>query len=370
MSSPEVPSEFHGWCAVSKDSIEGKFVWQEYEPKAFADDDVDIRIMYCGVCASDLHTASGGWGEVDYPQVVGHEIVGEVVRAGSEVKARQGRRHRRRGSAERLVSRADRPQYCDENLVGTYNGRYSREGPGKGPKSYGGYADYHHAPSHFVVKIPDGLDHAIAAPMLCGGVTVYSPLVQYGAGKTAKDVGIVGIGGLGCVDHFGLLFAKALGANVTAISHSESKKADAEKMGATRFIATHSGSDDDFAPYKRSLDLIICTTNDASMPLIGYLSLLRPGGNLILVGAPEGPVARELPALPFLLGGVSLGGSAIGSPSTIKEMLELAAKQNIKSWIEKRPMEDVNKLSSPAASDWALCCRSYVLVNTKNGGKL
>ncbi|BGP04007.1 hypothetical protein RTBOTA2_006899 [Rhodotorula toruloides] len=321
MSSPEVPSEFHGWCAVSKDSIEGKFVWQEYEPKAFADDDVDIRIMYCGVCASDLHTASGGWGEVDYPQVVGHEIVGEVVRAGSEVKARQGRRHRRRGSAERLVSRADRPQYCDENLVGTYNGRYSREGPGKGPKSYGGYADYHHAPSHFVVKIPDGLDHAIAAPMLCGGVTVYSPLVH----------------------HFGLLFAKALGANVTAISHSESKKADAEKMGATRFIATHSGSDDDFAPYKRSLDLIICTTNDASMPLIGYLSLLRPGGNLILVGAPEGPVARELPALPFLLGGVSLGGSAIGSPSTIKEMLELAAKQNIKS---------------------------YVLVNTKNGGKL
>uniref|UniRef100_A0A0K3CCY3 FGENESH: predicted gene_4.42 protein n=1 Tax=Rhodotorula toruloides TaxID=5286 RepID=A0A0K3CCY3_RHOTO len=302
MSSPEVPSEFHGWCAVSKDSIEGKFVWQEYEPKAFADDDVDIRIMYCGVCASDLHTASGGWGEVDYPQVVGHEIVGEVVRAGSEVKA-------------------DRPQYCDENLVGTYNGRYSREGPGKGPKSYGGYADYHHAPSHFVVKIPDGLDHAIAAPMLCGGVTVYSPLVH----------------------HFGLLFAKALGANVTAISHSESKKADAEKMGATRFIATHSGSDDDFAPYKRSLDLIICTTNDASMPLIGYLSLLRPGGNLILVGAPEGPVARELPALPFLLGGVSLGGSAIGSPSTIKEMLELAAKQNIKS---------------------------YVLVNTKNGGKL
>ncbi|PRQ75497.1 putative alcohol dehydrogenase [Rhodotorula toruloides] len=321
MSSPEVPSEFHGWCAVSKDSIEGKFVWQEYEPKAFADDDVDIRIMYCGVCASDLHTASGGWGEVDYPQVVGHEIVGEVVRAGSEVKARQAQND----SCLECVQ----CKYCDENLVGTYNGRYSREGPGKGPKSYGGYADYHHAPSHFVVKIPDGLDHAIAAPMLCGGVTVYSPLVQYGAGKTAKDVGIVGIGGLGC----------ALGANVTAISHSESKKADAEKMGATRFIATHSGSDDDFAPYKRSLDLIICTTNDASMPLIGYLSLLRPGGNLILVGAPEGPVARELPALPFLLGGVSLGGSAIGSPSTIKEMLELAAKQNIKSWIEKRPME-------------------------------
>ncbi|BGO96164.1 hypothetical protein NBRC10512v2_007888 [Rhodotorula toruloides] len=379
MSSAEVPSKFHGWCAVSKDSIEGKFVWQEYEPKAFADDDVDIKIMYCGICASDLHTASGGWGEVDYPQVVGHEIVGEVVRVGSQVKHVKvgdivGVGAQNDSCLECVQCKASRPQYCDNNPVGTYNGRYSREGPGKGAKSYGGYADYHRAPGHFVVKIPDGLDHAIAAPMLCGGVTVHSPLVQYGAGKTAKDVGIVGIGGLG---HFGLLFAKALGANVTAISHSESKKADAEKMGATRFIATHSGSDDDFAPYKRSLDLIICTTNDASMPLIGYLSLLRPGGHLILVGAPEGPVARELPAFPFLFGNVSLGGSAIGSPSTIKEMLELAAKQNIKSWIERRPMEDVNRVIPDMNASKARYRRArfpvfvvYVLVNTKNGGKL
>lgn len=131
------------------------------------------------------------------------------------------------------------------------------------------------------MKIPDGIEPAAAAPLLCGGVTVYSPLTQYGAGTTAKDVGIVGIGGLG---HFGLLFAAALGANVTAISHSESKKADAEKMGATRFIATHSGKEDDFAPYKRSLDLIICTTNDVNMPMSGYLSLLKPGGYLVLVG--------------------------------------------------------------------------------------
>ncbi|BGP35910.1 hypothetical protein JCM10296v2_007762 [Rhodotorula toruloides] len=370
MSASEVPAKFHGWCALGTDSIQGKFVWQEYEPKAFADDDVDIKIMYCGICASDLHTASGGWGSVDYPQVVGHEILGEAVRVGSKVK------HVKVGDIVGVGAQNDsclecgqcknnREQYCDVGQVGTYNGKYFREGPGKGAKSYGGYADYHRAPGHFVVKIPDGLDHAIAAPMLCGGVTVYSPLVQYGAGKTAKDVGIVGIGGLG---HFGLLFAKALGANVTAISHSESKKADAEKMGATRFIATHSGSDDDFAPYKRSLDLIICTTNDTSMPLMGYLSLLRPGGNLILVGAPEKPVAKDLPAFPFIMGNVHLGGSAIGSPSTIKEMLELAAKQNIKSWIEKRPMEDVNQAVPDMHASKARY--RYVLVNTKNGGKL
>lgn len=109
------------------------------------------------------------------------------------------------------------------------------------------------------------------------GVTVYSPLTQYGAGTTAKDVGIVGIGGLG---HFGLLFAKALGANVTAISHSESKKEDALKMGATKFIATHSDPEA-FKPHKRTLDLIVATTNDAKMPILGYLSMLRPGGNLI-----------------------------------------------------------------------------------------
>ncbi|BGP35901.1 hypothetical protein JCM10296v2_007753 [Rhodotorula toruloides] len=345
MPASEVPSEFHGWCAVSKDSIQGKFVWQEYGPISPT---TTSTSRSCTICASDLHTASGGWGSVDYPQVVGHEIVGEVVRVGSQVKHVKvgdtvGVGAQNDSCLECVQCKADRPQYCEDNGVGTYNGRYSREGPGKSAKSYGGYADYHRAPGHFVVKIPDGLDHAIAAPMLCGGPS------------TRRF-------------HFGLLFAKALGANVTAISHSESKKAYAEKMGATRFIATHSGSDDDFAPYKRSLDLIICTTNDTSMPLMGYLSLLRPGGNLILVGAPEKPVAKDLPAFPFITGNVHLGGSAIGSPSTIKEMLELAAKQNIKSWIEKRSMEDVYKVIPDMNASKARY--RYVLVNTKNGGQL
>ncbi|GAA5872442.1 hypothetical protein JCM3774_004522 [Rhodotorula dairenensis] len=362
-------NKFMGWCALGEDSIEGKFEWKSYEPKPFAEDDVEIRIQYCGICASDLHTASGGWGKVDYPQVVGHEIVGEAVRVGKDVK------HVKVGDIVGVGAQNDscleceqcknhREPYCDNGQVGTYNGKYYREGPGKGAKSYGGYADFHRAPGHFVVKIPDGLDLALAAPMLCGGVTVYSPLTQYGAGKTAKDVGIIGIGGLG---HFGLLFAKALGANVTAISHSESKKADAEKMGASRFIATHSGKDDDFAPYRRSLDLIICTTNDKEMPLLGYLSLLRPGGHLILVGAPEKPFPA-LPAFPFIMNNVHLGGSAIGSPKLINEMLELASKQNIKPWVTKRPLEDANQAVVDMHNSKARY--RYVLVNQKNGGKL
>ncbi|KAJ9100502.1 hypothetical protein QFC21_003541 [Naganishia friedmannii] len=360
--------KFEGWGAFDKNSIKGELKWFEYEPKHWQETDVDIKIKYCGICASDLHTMSAGWGEADWPQVVGHELVGEAVRVGSEVK------HVKVGDMVGVGAQCDscgkcpeaceknREQYCTE-MVGTYNGKFNK-GEAKGDKSYGGYANYNRSPGKFVFKIPDGLDPALAAPMLCGGATLYNPLTLYGAGTTAKDVGIVGIGGLG---HFGLLFAKALGANVTAISHSESKKADAEKMGATRFIATHGGGEDDFKPYARSLDLIICTSNDENMPLSGYLSLLRPGGNFILVGAPE----KALPPInPFQLipTHVSVGGTMIGSPEQINDMLELAAKQKIHPWIIKRPMKEVNQAVPDMHAGKARY--RYVLVNEENGGKL
>jgi len=149
-------------------------------------------------------------------------------------------------------------QYCNSGHCGTYAGKFFRDTPAKGQKSFGGYANYWRGPSRFVIPIPDNLDPAEAAPMLCGGATVYSPLVQYGAGKTAKDVGIVGLGGLG---HFAVIFAKAMGANVSVISHSEGKKGDAEKMGATTFISTGDDPKKAVEPHKRSLDLIISTTS-------------------------------------------------------------------------------------------------------------
>jgi alcohol dehydrogenase (NADP+) len=176
-----------------------------------------------------------------------------------------------------------RPILCCERSVltffcagqtGTYNGKYA-----DGSKSFGGYADFSRVPGHFVVKIPDGIPSALAAPLLCGGVTVYSPLRQYGAGTERKHVGIIGIGGLG---HFGLLFAKAMGAEVTAISHSASKKKDAEAMGASHFIATADG-DHVFKENANKLDLIVATTNDENMPLAGYLQLLKPHGYLVFV---------------------------------------------------------------------------------------
>jgi len=360
--------KFEGWVALDEKSIDGNLKFQEYEPKKFDETDVDIEIMYCGMCGSDLHTISGGWGKPKYPQVVGHEIVGKAVRVGSEVKHVKvgdivGVGAQSDSCRECVQCKQNREVYCDLGQTGTYNGIYQR-GEGKGDKSYGGYGNYARHPGHFVFKIPDELDPALAAPMLCAGATVFSPLKQYGAGTTAKDVGIIGIGGLG---HFGLLFAKALGANVTAISHSESKKDAAMKMGASRFIATHSGGDKDFEPYRRSLDLIICTTNDANMPLSGYISLLRPTGTLILVGVPEKPLP-EIGASTLIFSNVHIGGSCIGSPEVIREMFDVAVKEKVTPWVEKRKLEDVNAtIQDMRASKQKF---RYVLVNEKNGGKL
>lgn len=170
------------------------------------------------------------------------------------------------------------------------------------------------------------------------------------------------------VQHFGVIFAAQMGADVTVISHSNSKEQDARKMGAKHFIATH----DDPKVFtkegnKRTLDLIICTTNDPKMPLQGYLQLLKPGGHLIFVGLPEGGLPNIHPAI-YILNNVHIGGSAIGSPETINEMLQLAKEKNISGWIKKFDMNEVNK-AVPSMHAGEARYR-YVLVNQENGGKL
>jgi len=213
-----------------------------------------------------------------YPCCVGHEVVGTAVKVGKNVKhLKLGDRC---GVGAQSSSCLDCEEcleglehYCSKGNVGTYNGKYP-----DGSKSYGGYADYTRAPAHFVVKIPDGIPLAEAAPMLCGGVTTWNPLKHNGAGP-GKRVGIVGVGGLG---HFGLLWAKALGCDeVVAISRTDSKKADAIKMGATKFIATN---EEGWAKKNsRSLDLIVSTVSSPKMPMSGYLQLLRTNGQFIQV---------------------------------------------------------------------------------------
>lgn len=294
-----------------------------------------------------------------YPCCVGHEVVGKVVKAGSQVKHlkvgdRVGVGAQSDSCGECKECKAGLQNYCSGRNVGTYNGKYA-----DGSKSYGGYSDYVRAPAAFVVKIPDQLASAHAAPMLCGGVTVYTPLKRYGAGPD-KRVGIVGVGGLG---HFGVLFAKALGCKeVIAISRSSSKKEDAIKMGATGFIATD--EDKDWAKTNsRSLDLIVSTVSSPKLPLGGYLSLLDTFGQFIQVGAPE----DALPPMNFfalMMKGVRIGGSSIGSPADLKEMLEFAVEHNVKPWVVERPLKDANQ--AIVDMDNGKAKYRYVLVNEKH----
>jgi len=337
--------KFEGWMGEDDKSAQGNMVWKEYEPKKWEETDVDMRITHSGICGSDIHVLRSGWGATPYPVVVGHEIVGVAVRVGSQVQsgikvgdivgvgAQSDSCQNRKSVKDSHCHECDsgRENYCDR-MTGTYGAKF----PTTGDKTMGGYAKYHRCPSHFVVKIPDGVKPEHAAPMLCGGVTMYSPLKHFGAGP-GKKVGIIGVGGLG---HFGVLFARALGADeVVGISRKASKKDEALQLGCTDYIAT----DDDEGwqnNNKRRLDLIISTVSSEKMPLNDYLNLLTVDGTLVQVGLPEDTVPCRPSTL--AMGRRSLASSMVGSPGEINEMLQLSAEKGIKPWVECRPMSDAN----------------------------
>lgn len=222
--------------------------------------------------------------------------------------------------------------YCQRQVT-TYASPFPQGG-----MAYGGYANYHRADSRFTFKIPDGLPSEEAAPMLCGGITIYSPLVNNGCGP-GKTVGIIGVGGIG---HFGILFSKALGASkVVAISRKGNKREDAFKLGADEYIATDEDADWT-SRHGRSLDLIISTVSSPHMPLEGYLSVLKPKGTLIQIGLPDDKLPSTS-AFAFIMKGVRLGGSLIGPPWQIEEMLKFAAEKKVKPWIQTYPMSEANK---------------------------
>ncbi|KAK1148506.1 hypothetical protein N8T08_009512 [Aspergillus melleus] len=353
--------KFEGWMGLDSSAVEGKMVWKEFEPKPWEETDVDIKITHSGICGSDLHTLRSGWGPTQYPCCVGHEIVGTAVRVGSKaegniqvgdvvgVGAQNDSCQGRKGDCEACASGLE--QYCPNNMVGTYNSTHLNGG-----QAYGGYALYHRAPSRFVIKIPSNISPSVAAPMMCGGITTYSPLRHNGCGP-GKTVGIIGVGGLG---HFGIMFAKALGADrVVAISRKDNKREDALKLGADAYIAT----DDDKDWVKnnsRSLDLIVSTVSSSKMPLVDYISLLKTNGNFVQLGVPEDG-ALAIPAAALIMKRVKFGGSLIGSPSEIREMLELAAEKNVQTWVQERPMKDANQ--AVVDMDAGKARYRYVLVN-------
>ncbi|KAH7136168.1 chaperonin 10-like protein [Dendryphion nanum] len=337
MSTSTPSSTFEGWVAKDSSAADGKMEWGSFTAKTFEPTDIELDISHCGVCGSDLHTLRSGWGPSDYPLVVGHEIIGRVTRVGSAVTdLKEGDRVGVGAQSSSCLScapcKADEEPHCKNGMVATYGSRYP-----SGDKSLGGYAKTWRGPAAFAIPIPDGLASETAAPLMCGGITVYNPLVSNGAGP-GKRVGVVGLGGLG---HFAVLFAKALKSDkVVAISRSLSKKDDALKLGADEYIAT-SEDPEWYSKHANSLDILISTIS-GSFPMDQYLNLLDVGGIFVQVGAPEDPLP-SFPAFALIIKKLRIGGSLIGGRKMIREMLELAEREKMEAWVEVRSMEEANK---------------------------
>ncbi|WP_404712134.1 NAD(P)-dependent alcohol dehydrogenase [Sphingomonas sp. MMS24-J13] len=299
--------------------------------------DVLIDILYCGVCHSDLHTARGEWEGIRFPSVPGHEIVGRVTQIGGEVsKVAVGDIVGvgcMTDSCRVCASCHDGlEQYCEgpHGFQQTYSGWLD----GYGENTLGGYSAAITVDEHFVLKVNHGeADLAGVAPLLCAGITTWSPLRHWNAGP-GKKVGVVGIGGLG---HMGIKLAHALGAHVVAFTTSESKRQDALDLGADEVVI--SKDPEAMAAHTRSFDLIVDTVA-ASHDLDAFITLLRRDGALVLVGAPEQP--HPSPSVfPMLLGRRSLAGSAIGGIPETQEMLDFCAEKGITAQIEMIAMQDI-----------------------------
>ena len=299
--------------------------------------DVQIQILYCGVCHSDLHQVRNEWQMVMptvYPCVPGHEIVGRVVKVGSAVKKFKEGDIAAVGcmvDSCRVCAncRAGEEQYCENFMTLTYNG----EDKILGGVTYGGYSDSIVVDENYVLRVPNGLDAAGAAPLLCAGITTYSPLRHWNV-KKGQKVGIVGLGGLG---HMGLKFAKAFGANVVLFTTSPNKTADAIRLGADEVVI--SKNEAEMQKHTGSFDFILDAVS-ADHDLNAYLQLLKLDGTMTLVGAPEKPAA--LYSFNLLMKRRRIAGSAIGGIRETQEMLDFCAEKGITADIELIKIQQVN----------------------------
>ena len=298
--------------------------------------DIEIEILYCGVCHSDLHTARNDWGGTQYPAVPGHEIVGRVTKVGSEVtKLKVGDL----AGVGCLVDschtcdscKNDLEQYCLNGFTGTYNGRDVY----LGGHTYGGYSQKVVVDEHFVLKVPANLNLAAVAPLLCAGITTWSPLKHWNVGKGSK-VAVVGLGGLG---HMAIKLAKGLGAEVTLFSRTPDKEKDALELGADAVVI--STDNNQMNAVSGKFDLIIDTVpyvHDVNP----YVATLSISGTLVLVGY-LGGLEPILNTVPMILGRKSVAGSVIGGIAETQEMLDFCGKHNIVSEIEIIKMQEVNE---------------------------
>ncbi|WP_205409975.1 NAD(P)-dependent alcohol dehydrogenase [Flavihumibacter solisilvae] len=297
--------------------------------------DVEIEILYCGVCHSDLHTARNEWHGTIYPCVPGHEIVGRIVNVGSHVKKFKVGDSAAVGCMvdscrECQYCKEGLEQYCEQGNIQTYNS------PDKhlGTQTYGGYSESVVVHEDFVLRVPENLDLAATAPLLCAGITTYSPLKHWNVGA-GKKVGIVGLGGLG---HMGVKLAKAMGAEVIVFTTSTSKVEDAKRLGADDVVL--SKDPDQMNRYAGKLHFVLDAVS-AKHDINEYLNLLRVDGSLALVGAPEHP----LPVAAFSLIPMrrSFAGSMIGGIPETQEMLDFCGRHNIVSDIEMIGIQQINE---------------------------
>jgi uncharacterized zinc-type alcohol dehydrogenase-like protein len=306
---------------------------QRREP---TDSDIEIEIMFCGVCHSDLHAAKNDWGNSSYPVVPGHEIVGKVTYVGNKVSKLKVGDYAAVGclvdSCQSCSScDQDLEQYCLNGWVGTYNG----EDKHLGGMTYGGYSQKMVVDEHFVLKVPAHLDLAATAPLLCAGITTWSPLKHWKVGKGSK-VAVVGLGGLG---HMAIKLAKGLGAEVTLFSRSPDKEQDAKDLGADAVII--STDEDQMQKVTGKFDVIINTVpyvHDVNP----YVATLNINGTLVMVGY-LGGLEPILNTVPMVMGRKSVAGSLIGGIAETQEMLDFCGEHNIVSDIELIKMQDINK---------------------------
>jgi alcohol/geraniol dehydrogenase (NADP+) len=299
-------------------------VGYDYEPALLGAFDVQIEISHCGVCHSDIHLIDNDWSNSRYPLVPGHEIVGTVSKAGAQAGLNPGQRVGVGWQRSACLA-------CEQCVAGRENLCREQEATCLG--NMGGFANGIRCDARFVVPIPEGLESAAAAPLLCAGLTVFAPLRRWGVASRAR-VGVVGIGGLG---HLAVRFLHAMGCRTIAFTSSPDKRKEAIRLGAEDVASSTDARE--IRPLEGALDFLLCTV-PARLDWITYLKALKPNGVLCLVGAPPGLL--QIPASLLLTGQRVLCGSDIGSRAELRETLQFAAAHAIGADVETMPMSEVN----------------------------
>lgn len=312
------------WAALSARSPLQPF---QFEPRPLRDNDVEVAVSHCGVCHSDVSLVDNDWGFSQYPMVPGHEVVGTVTRVGSAAA--------RRFSIGQQVGVGWQSGSCGEcEYCAAAEEHLCLSSQATCVHGFGGYAEILRVDSRFAIALPDGLDPAIAAPLLCGGITVYTPLRAFDV-RPSMRIAVVGIGGLG---HLALQFGRAWGCEVTAISSTPAKEAEARGYGAHDFIA--SAAPGALAANTNRFDFVLSTVS-AGLDWQAYAALLKPKGTLCIVGVPDKPIS--LHAFGLIQGQRRIAGSPIGSPRLIRDMLEMAQRCDVRPQVECLPMDEVNQ---------------------------